>query len=242
MNLAVIGHGEMGDATARIARERGHEVAQYHRDEIAVGLSRDLDAAIHCSVSEAVQRNLDVCVEAKINMVIVTTGWYDELELVRAKAEKGDIGVLWSSNFSVGMNIFFRLVARAAELANRFEDYDVWATELHHRYKADSPSGSAKTISRILLDNLDRKNRVVEDRLDSQRKDDEIHFSSVRGGDVNFAHEVGFDSAADTIKLSHSARNRDGFALGAVRGAEWLRGKRGFFGVEEFLRELTGEE
>ena len=124
----------------------------------------------------------------------------------------------------------------ASKLVNKFDEYDVWGHEIHHSNKADSPSGTAKTLSEILLKNIDRKDSVFEDKLDRKREDNEIHFSSVRGGPVNFAHTIGFDSAADKILISHEARNRDGYALGAVKAAEWLANKEvGFYTMNDFL-------
>lgn len=237
MKLAVVGRGAMGNATRLAAEQRGHQADQYGRKQFSA--PDGADAAVYCSEAGSVQDCLDACLEARLNLVIVTTGWYDQLERLRERVGQR-IGVLWSSNFSVGMNIYFRLVQRAAEMMNRFDEYDVWGAERHHRHKADSPSGTAKTLGRILLNSLDRKGKIAEDRLDRRREDNEIHFSSVRGGEVNFMHEIGFDSAADSIRLVHSAHNRSSYALGAVLGAEWLRGRKGFFGVEEFMDELTG--
>ena len=123
-------------------------------------------------------------------------------------------------------------------MIDKFDEYDVWGHEIHHYNKADSPSGTAKILEKILLDNIERKTSVVEDKLDRRREPNEIHFSSVRGGPVNFGHTIGFDSAADRILITHEARNRDGYALGAVKAAEWLIGKKGFFSMGDFLTTI----
>ena len=168
-------------------------------------------------------------------MVVGTTGWYGRLEALKTEMAAAKIGFLWSSNFSIGVNMYFKIVEEAAKLVNKFDEYDVWGHEIHHYNKADSPSGTAKTLEKILLKNISRKTAVVEEKLDRKREMNEIHFSSVRGGLVNFGHTIGFDSAADRITITHEARCRDGYALGAVKAAEWLKGKIGYFEMEDFL-------
>ncbi len=241
MKIGLIGFGGMGKVVHRIALEREHEVpviADPHAAEathqvLSVDVIRGLDVVVDFSLGSAVFENSAICNEAGVNLVIGSTGWYDRLEEVRAGVP--EIGCLWSSNFSIGVNMYFKIVEEAAKLVNRFDEYDVWGHEIHHFNKADSPSGTAKTLEKILLAQIERKTAVVEEKLDRRREAHEIHFSSVRGGAVNFAHTIGFDSEADTITISHAARNRDGYALGAVKAAEWLQDKKGFFGMEDFL-------
>lgn len=254
MKIALIGYGGMGKTVRRIAEERGHEVsvivdphdeAATAREVTADALAR-IDIVIDFSLADAVLANVRICMEAGCNVVMGTTGWYDKVEEVRRMVEReGEkereilpaVGFLWSSNFSIGVNLYFKIIDEAARLMNSFDEYDVWGHEIHHYNKADSPSGTAKTLSKILLDRLDRKTAMVDEKLNRKREHGEIHFSSVRGGAVNFAHTIGFDSPADRILITHEARNRDGYALGAVKAAEWLVGKRGFFGMEDFLAE-----
>lgn len=230
----------MGQAVEKIARERGHEIAVIV-DPSADGSVRELttsvlsgvDVAIDFSLASAVLGNVRVCNEAKVNIVVGATGWHEQLEEVRGAAN--GIGLLWSSNFSIGVNLYFKIVEAAAKMVDHFDEYDVWGHEIHHTNKADSPSGTAKTLEKILLENIERKTAVVEDKLDRKRADNEIHFSSLRGGLVNFGHTIGFDSPADRITVTHEARNRDGYALGAVKAAEWLQGKKGYFEMKDFL-------
>jgi len=241
MNIALIGYGGMGQAVGRIAAERDHTVKAIidpgHEDsshkELSVEALEDCDIAIDFSGAQSVMGNVRICKEAGVALVEGSTGWYDDMAEIEKVAEGGSM--LWSSNFSIGVNLYFKMIENASQLINGFDEYDVWGHEIHHNKKADSPSGTAKTIEDILLRNIDRKTSVVEDKLDRRREDNEIHFSSLRGGQVNFEHTIGFDSAADTIKISHSARNRDGYALGAVKAAEWLKGKTGFFSMNDFL-------
>lgn len=229
---------------------------KYDRDQILTPEDlKGVDMVIDFSSAEAVMDNVILCAEAGVNLVVGTTGWYGKMEEVRAivesyngnskvghDKEEGEnrmkFGFLCSSNFSIGVNLYFRVIEEAAKLINKFDEYDVWGHEIHHYNKADSPSGTAKTLSKILLNNIERKTSVVEDRLNRKREENEIHFSSVRGGLVNFGHTIGFDSPADRILVTHEARNRDGYGLGAVKAAEWLEGKKGFFGMEDFLENI----
>lgn len=229
----------------RIALERGHEVPVIvdPSDEMATAKSltaeqlENIDVAIDFSSTEAVIGNVEICKIADTNLVMGTTGWYEKMDKVKELVRE-NTGVLWSSNFSIGVNMYFKIIEAAARLANKFDEYDIWGHEIHHYNKADSPSGTAKSLEKILLDNLERKTAVVEDKLDRKREPHEIHFSSVRGGLVNFGHTIGFDSAADRILISHEARCRDGYALGAVKAAEWLAGRRGFFSMDDFLGDV----
>lgn len=249
MKIALIGYGEMGHALAQAARTRGHTtpvIIDRHAEEataaeVSAGALAGADIAIDFSSAEVLNDSVRACVEASIPLVVGTTGWYDRMEEVRKLTETSAgkrIGFLWSSNFSVGVQMYLRIVASAAHLMNAAEEYDIWGHEIHHTGKADSPSGTAKTLEKILLDAITRKRSVVEDKLDRKREDSEIHFSSVRGGPVNFGHTIGFDSAADRILITHEARNRDGYALGAVRAAEWLVDKQGFYTMDDYLHGI----
>ncbi len=248
MNIALIGYGGMGRAVARAAGERGHKVVAIIDHEspeataktVNVAALAGADIALDFSEAEAVEANTKTCIEAGLPLVVGTTGWYDRMDAVRTLTEGGSkkIGFLWSSNFSVGVHMYFKIIEAAAKLMDRVDEYDVWGTEIHHTGKSDSPSGTAKTLEKILLDAIHRKTSVVEEKLDRKREDSEIHFSSVRGGSVNFGHTIGFDSAADRILITHEARNRDGYALGAVKAAEWLAPKKGFFGMDEYIRDI----
>jgi 4-hydroxy-tetrahydrodipicolinate reductase len=135
--------------------------------------------------------------------------------------------------------LYFRIIEQAAKLINQADEYDVWGHEIHHKNKIDSPSGTAKTLEEILIKNIVHKTSIVEEKLDRKIKDNEIHFSSTRGGLSNFAHTIGFDSEADCIEIKHFARNRNGYALGAIKCAEWLEKQPvGFYTMDDYLKEL----
>lgn len=244
MNIALIGYGSMGHALAKAAVERGHAIGaiidrsapEATSKTVTAEALKGVDVAIDFSSPEELTPSIAACTEAGIPLVVGTTGWYQRIEEVRSLVGT-NIGFLWSANFSIGVQLYLRIVAAAARLVDKAEEYDVWGTEIHHTGKADSPSGTAKALEKILLDAITRKKTVVEDKLDRKREDSEIHFSSVRGGSVNFGHTIGFDSAADKILITHEARSRDGYALGAIKAAEWLKDKEGFFGMEDYMRD-----
>ncbi len=175
-------------------------------------------------------------------MVIGTTGWYDRMDQVAAIVKKTGIGLIWSGNFSLGVNLFFQLVKTAGRVMNRFPQYDAMVHEYHHRRKADSPSGTAQMIGEILLDVLESKSSPVTGSPDRRIEDYEMHISSTRGGSIPGTHRVIFDSDVDTIVLEHCARNRGGFAEGAVLAAEWINGRKGFYNIDDMMLSMIGGE
>ncbi|QQG37585.1 MAG: 4-hydroxy-tetrahydrodipicolinate reductase [Candidatus Kaiserbacteria bacterium] len=243
MNIALIGYGSMGKTIERIALPRGHQISGKADTppEVAAAL-KGADVAIDFSTAEAVLSHVESCIAAGVPLVEGTTGWQGRRDEAKGLLEKAGspIGFLWSPNFSIGVHMYLKIIAAAARLADKAEEYDVWGTEIHHTGKIDSPSGTAKAIEKILLDSITRKKTIVEDKLDRKREDSEIHFSSVRGGLVNFGHTIGFDSPSDRILITHEARNRDGYALGAVKAAEWLRDKKGFFSMDDYATDVFG--
>jgi len=238
MKIAHIGLGGMGKAVLNMAENRGHEtVAQIDKNDIFD--LKDCDIAIECTAPQAFSPNLKKILKTEKNLLVITTGWYDDMEKVKKMVEEANIKFMWSANYSIGVNIYYKIIESASKLINKAEEYDVWGTEIHHKNKVDSPSGTAKILENILLENIHRKTKVVEDKLDRKITDNEIHFSSTRGGLVNFGHTIGFDSEADCIKIEHFARNRDGYALGAVKCAEWLNTQKpGFYSMEDYLSEI----
>ncbi|MDO8741148.1 MAG: 4-hydroxy-tetrahydrodipicolinate reductase [Candidatus Woesearchaeota archaeon] len=247
MNIALIGYGKMGNIIERIARARGHTIKAIIDPNIKGN-------GVHSEITEAALKDIDVCLDfthpsvvieniekaAKLgkNIVVGTTGWYDQLDDVKNAVKKSNVGLIYSGNFSIGVNIFLKIIENAAKLINNAPEYDIFAYELHHNQKADSPSGTAKMIGDILIKNIERKNKIATERLDRKISQDEIHFASVRGGTIPGTHVIGFDSAADTIELTHTARNREGFALGAVMAAEFIKGKKGVYGIDDLMKNI----
>jgi len=246
VNIAIIGYGRMGHEIERIAGDRGINVVSIIDpnnkdapfDEINKESMKNVDVCIDFTVPESAVENVKKAAKFKKNIVMATTGWYGSIDKVKKIVKDANIGFIWSGNFSLGVNIFFRIIENAARIMNNADMYDLFAYEIHHNQKKDSPSGTAKMIGDILIRNINRKERLVTERLDRKIELDEIHFASIRGGNVPGTHAVCFDSAADTIELKHTARGREGFALGAVMAAEWIYRKKGFFDINDLMKEV----
>jgi len=222
--LAIVGYGKMGKMVAQLAPEYGFSV------HAAIDIGDDFakaagaDAAIEFTMPDAVVGNVEKLAAMKIPMVIGTTGWLAYMEQVRATVERNGAGLVWSPNFSIGVNVFFRLVNEAARLLANEPAYGAWAWEIHHDTKKDAPSGTLLKL-------------VEEMRAAGYTRP--IDVSSNRAGRHPGTHDIGFDSAADTITLRHAARSREGFARGALKAAQWIVGKQGVF---EFADVLFGSK
>jgi len=242
MNIALIGYGKMGKEVEQAAKARGLTVAKtfdIHNNTGGLGLTAEslkgVDVCIEFSTPGAVMENIAACAECGKNVVVGTTGWYDRLEAVKKLVKEKKIGFLYAPNFSLGLNIFTQIVAHAAHLMDRYNQYDAAVTESHHRGKADSPSGTALAIAACVLQGMKRKTEIFGETSHGQIKPHQLHVASSRVGSVPGTHAVVFDSEADQIELVHTARNRSGFALGAVVAAEWLKGKHGFYTMRDVI-------
>ncbi len=225
--LAIIGYGKMGKLVEHLAHEYGFDVAlklDVDNNSNFEGLTAEnfnnIDAAIDFSTPHAVARNAEGIAALGVNLVIGTTGWLDHLEAVKAAVEKHGTGAVWSPNFSIGVNVFMRVVAEAARLLADQPEYGAWAWEIHHHTKRDSPSGT-------LLKLVHGMREAGYERA--------IDVACNRAGAHPGTHEIGFDSAADTITLRHTARSREGFARGALKAAKWIIGKKGFHEFSEIV-------
>ena len=213
MKIALIGFGKMGREIDSVAREQGETVAKVFdiTPPVTAEALADVDICIEFSTPQSVVGNIRSAVEARKDIVVGTTGWYEHLPELRKSVKES--GLLYSSNFSLGVNMFYRIVSRAAELMRNAQDYDPFIHEMHHRQKADSPSGTALHLSRLLLERIDRKKEVLSTAPTGKIASDALHVSSTRTGTTVGIHTVGFDSEADLIELRHVAKNRRGFAL-----------------------------
>lgn len=248
MKVLIVGYGFMGREVEKILVQRKHNIFA-RVDPLAEDADtktidkKDMekaDVVIEFALAQSIEQRIEQYVNGRIPAVIATTGWYDRLEAVKKIVANSPVGIVYGPNFSVGANVFFKLVGQAAKIINRFPEYDIMAYEIHHKRKKDSPSGTAQAIGNIILQNSDKKDTLVTEKLDRKIEENELHFASIRGGDVPGKHTILFDSAFDTIEMTHNARNRCGFALGAVLAAEWIIGKKGFFRFEEFINKLIG--
>jgi 4-hydroxy-tetrahydrodipicolinate reductase len=241
VNIAIIGYGKMGRLIEKAALDQGHGIAAVVDPYAADGkipsgapLLRSLpdkagakeldgaDAAIEFTRPDTTVENITALSRRKLPVVTGTTGWYERLPEVTQIITGAGTSLLWSSNFSLGVNLFYRIAAYAAQVMDPFPEYDVGGLETHHNKKADSPSGTAKTLVEQVLTRMTRKTQVVWDTLDRPPQPGELHFPSLRLGAAPGTHSLLFDSPADTIEITHTARNREGFALGAIRAALWL--------------------
>ena len=226
MNLLIVGRGKTGSLVAEVARERRHHVRTLDVDEnanasaLTAAFLAPFDVAIDFTAPSAVIANAEACIRAGKNLVVGTTGWYDQLPRLREMVLSAETGFLYGSNFSIGVNLFFEIVATAGAALKY--DYSGQIFERHHAQKKDAPSGTAITIQNIVRESGGQEVGIV----------------SFREGDAVGMHEVIFNSAGDRIYLCHDGKSRQGYAEGAVRAAEWLGAKTGFYEFRNVWREL----
>ena len=225
--LALLGYGKMGKSIAALAPQRGFEVRLVMDVDVNAqgqGITREnfqsIDVCIEFTTPEAVVENIRQVAALGVNLVVGTTGWHNRLEEVRGIIESVGVGMVYAANFSIGVNLFYRLAKAAAEIFAPFPMYDPYLTEAHHKFKKDAPSGTALEIKR---------------QIQSEYGSREVPVTSVRAGYIPGWHELGFDSEADTIILRHTARGRQGFAEGALHAARWVVGKKGLFSFADVL-------
>ncbi|MFL6208299.1 MAG: 4-hydroxy-tetrahydrodipicolinate reductase [Pyrinomonadaceae bacterium] len=232
MKLALFGHGAMGRLVEERARSEGHEVALIitsndaaQSEDAIIDRLRGHDAAIDFSVAGAVLDNVHLAMRAGVPLVVGTTGWREQEEDVRRLVAAQNGALVYGANFSVGVNLFYRVVARAAELFANFDTYAPFIEEAHHARKRDAPSGTALKLRDLLAAEYTQ----------------DIPVASTRAGYIPGTHRVGFDSAADQVLLTHTARSREGFAAGALVAAGWLQGRRGVYEFGQVIEELLKE-
>lgn len=225
MKIALVGLGKMGRVVEEVAAARGVEVVdRFTRQRPLRAHASALTGVtlVDFSVPEAVPETVRVAAELALPLVIGTTGWHDRMDEVRQVVEDAGIGAVQASNFSLGVNVFYRLAEQAAKMLAAF-DYDPFILDWHHRFKKDSPSGTALEVRR---------------RMARHYGERDVPIACQRAGYVPSEHSVGFDSQADTIHLQHRARNRQGFAEGALLAAGWIAGRNGFHGFQEVLDDI----
>jgi len=227
MKLALIGYGKMGQIVEQAALREGIEVVAV-LDPVtgSRGKLSDADVCVDFTEPSAAIENIKAAAAARVAMVVGTTGWYDRLEEARRLVEESGIGFVYGSNFSVGVNLMFKITRYAAELFSHIPSHDPFIAEAHHKLKKDAPSGTAIFLKRIVEAEYDR----------------EVPTSSTRAGYIPGTHTVGFDSEADTLSISHTARSRAGFAQGALLAARSIVGRKGFFEFSEIIDEHLRRE
>lgn len=226
MKIALIGYGKMGRMLEEIAASKGHTItARFSKNSWDMHALEHADVCIEFTEPESALENIKKLAPLKKNIVIGTTGWYEHIEEVERLVRQHDIGLLYSPNFSLGVNIFCELLNQASKLFHEFPEYDAAGIEYHHNQKKDSPSGLAVKLT-----------EMIENNMPGLEK---LDFSSVRCGSIFGIHSILFDSPFDTITLTHTAKNREGFARGALQAAEWLLGRKGLFTFSDCLKGRT---
>lgn len=236
MKIALLGYGKMGKTIEEIALERGHKITLKVDEDIeSYDLTNlDADVAIDFSVPKAAFKNITTCFELGIPVVSGTTGWLDHYDKAVEVCEKHDTAFLYASNFSIGVNLFFELNEKLAEMMKNLEEYSVEVEEIHHVQKIDSPSGTAISLAQQIIANNPNK---IAWQLD-HAGNDEIPIYAKREADVPGTHIVSYKSDIDSIEIKHTAHSRQGFANGAVIAAEWLKGKEGIYRMQDVLAEI----
>jgi 4-hydroxy-tetrahydrodipicolinate reductase len=242
MRIAIIGYGKMGQTVAQAVLASKHEVVAKidpkskgaTAAEISTETLNGAEVAIDFTHPDVIIDNIRKLAEAKVQIVVGTTGWYDSLSEVEKIVKDADIGLLYAGNFSVGVQTFYAIVERAAELLAK-KDFDVALREIHHTGKADAPSGTAREIAQKILAKFPEKKEILLDNAEQPVPADKLQISSARVGKVVGVHEVAFDGASDAITLTHVGKNRDGYASGSVAAGEWLADQKGVFTAEDWL-------
>lgn len=232
MKIAIIGYGAMGQLVAKLAGEKGHDIAATididaaakSVEELKVALA-GCDVAIDFSMADAVPKNAEACARAGVPLVVGTTGWHTALDQVNNVVSEHDGALIYGANFSIGVQLFYRIAAAAAELFQNLESYDAFIDEAHHKRKRDAPSGTALQLGEIVAGRLGR----------------DVPISSSRGGYIPGTHRLSFDSNADHITVEHIARSREGFAAGALMAAEWIVGREGVYEFSEVFDEILSQ-
>ena len=232
MKIALIGYGAMGKLICQLAEKKGHEIAVVI-DDTDAGLAaaelteklRGSDVAIDFTSAGAVRRNVEACVAAGVPLVEGTTGWNGQCEDIERLVLEGLGAMVFGANFSIGVNLFYRIADFAAELFAKFPEYEAFIEEQHHSRKRDAPSGTALKLKDIVAEHIAK----------------DFSVSATRAGNIPGTHRVGFDGSADQVLLEHTARSREGFASGALMAAEWIVGKQGFFEFTDVMDEIVGK-
>ena len=236
MKIALIGYGKMGKEIEKIALQRGHEIVSVididNRQDFDSEAFKSADVAIEFTAPHAALDNYRRTFASGVKLVSGTTGWLEHIDEIKEACKNGKT-LFWASNFSLGVNIFFALNKYLAKIMNEFPSYNVMMEEVHHIHKLDAPSGTAITLAEGILENIDRKTKWVKE--DAQNAD-ELPIYSIREGEVPGIHSIMYESEVDSILITHDAKSRKGFALGAVLAAEFTATRSGFLGMEDMLK------
>lgn len=235
MKIVLFGYGKMGKEIEKIAIDRKHEIILKVDETNAATITKDelakSDVAIEFSTPQTVLNNIYKCFEIKLPVVVGTTGWYDNFEKVKSDCNNGNNTLFHATNFSIGVNLFFKMNSFLAEMMNNYPDYNVRMEEIHHIHKLDKPSGTAITLAEQIIAKLEnKKNWSIE-----KESPETLFIKDVREGEVPGTHIIKYSSAVDDIEIMHKAHNRKGFALGAVMAAEFVHNKKGIYTMSDMV-------
>ncbi len=235
MKIVLFGYGKMGKEIEQIALQRKHEIVlkidENNVDKITSNDLKKADVGIEFSTPHSVIKNIHTALEVELPLVIGTTGWYDQLDSIKKICNEKTGALFYASNFSLGVNLFFKVNTYLAELMNKYHDYEVSMEEVHHIHKLDKPSGTAISLAQQILEKIERKKNWSI----TEKKPDTLFIKDVREGEVPGTHIVRYTSGIDDIEIMHKAHNRKGFALGAVLAAEFLQHKKGVYTMHDLI-------
>lgn len=234
MKIALLGYGKMGKTIERLAIERGHSISHKITTDIENTDLSDADVAIDFSVPTAAFKNIKTCIKYNLPVVSGTTGWLDNYEQAVKLCEAENSAFLYASNFSIGVNLFFELNEKLAKMMDPFQDYKVAIEEVHHLQKLDAPSGTAISLAQQIIGNSRKEGWQLD-----HAEENEIPITAKREDNVPGTHTVSYNSEIDSIEIKHTAHSREGFALGAIIAAEWIKNKKGVFSMRDVLQDLT---
>lgn len=235
MNIALFGYGKMGKEIEEFALQRNHtvvlKVTSENQSSLSLDYLKNVDVAIEFSTPKTVLQNINKCMEAQLPIVVGTTGWYDNFEEVKKNCIQKNGSLFYATNFSLGVNLFFKLNTYLAELMNNYNNYDVCIEEIHHIHKLDKPSGTAITLANQIIEKLNRKTEWSIEKHSSKT----LFIEDKREGEIPGTHIIKYQSPIDDIEITHKAHNRKGFALGAVIAAEFLKNKKGIYTMNDIV-------
>lgn len=232
MNIAIIGYGKMGKSVEKIAKIRNHQISFFSNESPNYISLKNTDVAIEFTQPDSAFKNIKICLENNIPIVCGTTGWLDKFHFIKNLCEKKNGTFLYSSNFSIGMNIFFEINHQLSKFLSRYAtDYEVKIEEIHHKEKIDKPSGTAISLAKDIINNKMKKAWI----LDKKDTKDQVLIISKRLEKITGTHIVTYQSKIEDIEIQHNAHSREGFALGAIIAAEWIKNKKGFFSMKDVL-------
>ena len=235
MNIALFGYGKMGKEIETIAQQRNHtivlKITNQNQHLITEDDLQKADVAIDFTTPHTVITNIETCFKANLPVVVGTTGWYDDFEKIKKECNAKNASLFYATNFSLGVNLFFKVNTYLAHLMNKYSDYNVSMEEIHHIHKLDKPSGTAITLANQIIDNIDRKSNFSIE----EQSPETIYIKDIREGEVPGTHIVKYQSLIDDIEIMHKAHNRKGFALGAVIAAEFLQHKKGIYTMSDIV-------